>query len=227
MPLAVKINKVAALLAMLLLQIEFCSPSIGETDLQAPTPKVEEKPASNEPLSLAKARIEITVSPQDIVLRGKHGLKIQVKNNTDRPIIFNGEEATAKLHQNEYKSMNVDQFDELFAESPKFMNKLRRNMSQTAIAAVTVGGAQTAYDAIKSSKPVLKTYGQDEERRQEDQERFGQRILWPGDSSTGVVLFSAEEPLTDAVVSLPVASFFDANDKALVSSGKIEAQTAN
>lgn len=113
--------------------------------------------------------------------------------------------------------MNVDQFDELFAESPAFSNRLRRNLSQTALAAVTVGGAQTVFDAMKNSKPVLRAYGRDEERRQEDQERFGQRILWPGDSSTGVVLFSAEEPLTEAVVSIPAASLFDANDKALVS----------
>jgi hypothetical protein len=204
----------STLIASVSLQFWLCASSKAQTPVSSPT---NSNSKSSEPLSTVKEKIEITVLPQDIVVRGKHGLKIQVKNNTDRAVIFNGEEARAKQRQNEYRSMNVDQFDELFAESPAFSNRLRRNLSQTALAAVTVGGAQTVFDAMKNSKPVLRAYGRDEERRQEDQERFGQRILWPGDSSTGVVLFSAEEPLTEAVVSIPAASLFDANDKALVS----------
>lgn len=222
MRFAKRIDPGIVLFASLLLQIGLCGASAAQTGIATGSSQADSQKPKSEPLNTAKSAIEISVLPQDIVVRGKHGLKIQVKNNTDRAIIFNGEQATANLRQTEYRSMNVDQFDDLFAESPAFMNRLRRNLSQTALAAVTVGGAQTAYDALKNSKPVLRSYGHDEERRQEDQERFGQRILWPGDSSTGVVLFASDEPLTDAVVSIPVASFFDAADKASVSSSQLK-----
>ncbi len=168
--------------------------------------------------SIVNESLEASIEPGEIIERGKHGLKVTVKNNSDRAVIFNGEKASVFVHGNEYKCENMDEFEDLSGSQPNFLSELNRDTRSTVAAAVSVGGLQTVSDLLKSRKPTLDRFGKDEKRREEILEQFGQRILWPGDASTGIIMFPASEPLTNAQVAIPVSSFFNAKDQAVLSS---------
>lgn len=210
-----------ALTAFILLAAAFAPAFAQEVSPASAFPSsVQQKPESQALKDIAASDLKLTVDPQDLVIRGKHGLKIKVSNNSDRAVIFSGELATATQKGKKLKCMDIDEFDYLVLSRPTFINTIGHNTREVVSAALTVGALQTANDVLKN-RSVLKSYGKDEERRQDEEERFGQRILWPGDSSTGIILFSdAKESLAGAQIKLPVSSFFDIKDQAFISNSK-------
>lgn len=164
--------------------------------------------------SIIGKTVEIRVYPDDIQMRGRHGLKVLVKNKSDRALIFYGDLSIAKANGKEYKCAELDEFEDLSGSQPNFISRLNRDAGETVAAAVTVGSWQTVSDILKSKNKDLKRFGKDEERRRLSESEFGQRILWPGDESEGTILFAAREPLQAAVLEMPVRCFFNARDKA-------------
>lgn len=162
--------------------------------------------------------VKVTVMPEDLKLRGRHGLRVKVVNNSDRAVLFNGELAGAYLHGTEFKCAELDDLEDLSGSQPNFISKLNHDTAETVAAAVTVGAWPSVEDILKSKSPTLKRFGRDEERRAQDEQKFGQRILWPGDSSTGTIYFASRESLVGAVVKIPARSFFDLKDQATASS---------
>jgi hypothetical protein len=184
-------------------------------------PPVTRAEANSLPLAQIIAGVDFLVEPQDMVIKGKHAIRIRVKNNSDRALVFNGEMATAKVGDTSISCMDNRDFDDLFDAPETFASNWSIGAGAVLTDALTVGTWQTVSDMLKTKS--FKRYGADEERRDQDQERFGQRILWPGDSSSGIIVFPCEQSLSGAMLSLPVSSLFNGNDKAVVNSSSARA----
>ncbi|MBS1992823.1 MAG: hypothetical protein JSS83_20035 [Cyanobacteria bacterium SZAS LIN-3] len=165
------------------------------------------------------AKIESNNNP-----RGKfQGLLISVQNNSDRPLIFDGDAALgSSVPGSNIKCISLDQLAELSVlpeQSKSFGKRFTTDLKATASATVTMGWAQTLRDQKQGSEPVVAAnggrYGLDEQRRQDQFRRFGKRVLWPGDSTSGVIYFNFDQTKTplNAIV-LPVSSYYDRADQA-------------
>jgi hypothetical protein len=171
-------------------------------------------------VTLASSNIDLNILGYDIYLKGLRGLKIYVRNRTDRALLFDSYKAFASLNGVDYSACSVDKLNQVISPPETIKKALVRDTVSTATATFLVGAVQTAQDALLYSGPVLKRYGPDQARREDEMEVFGQRILWPGDETSGVVYFSGTNLLQGASVTLPVQSFYDANDSALLVAGR-------
>jgi hypothetical protein len=152
--------------------------------------------------------------------RGKfQALVITVANNADRPITFDGDAAAANCAGGPLACVPLTKLEKLSVlpeQSSNFGKKFATDLAATTTAAVTVGWYQTIRDQKRFSGPIIAPdggrYGLDEQRRQDQLRRFGKRVLWPGDTSTGVIYFDTGAALTGATIDLPVSSYYDPND---------------
>jgi hypothetical protein len=175
----------------------------------------------HEPLvTVAPSKIDLSILGYDDSLKGLHGLKIFVRNRTDRSLLLNSYKATATLSGVSYPACSAQKLARVITPPETFKKVLERDTISTATATFTVGAVQTAQDALLYAGPVLKRYGPDEDRRQTETETFGERILWPGDTTTGVVYFDTDSSLAGANINLPVQSFYDSNDSAQLTTNK-------
>jgi hypothetical protein len=159
----------------------------------------------------------LTIMPGQVQLKKFRGLKIRVTNDTDRPIVFDGDNAVATAGGASYNTATLVQLEELNRLPHTFAQKLSSDLKATTTATVTVGAVQTA-EGIKSQfGPILPRYEGDERRRELEDSRFGKRVVYPGENSEGVVYFQTDASLQGAVLQLPTASLYDNNDKAEVS----------
>lgn len=163
---------------------------------------------------IAAKAIQLLVEQDDVVVRGKHGVRIHVVNNSDRAVIFNGDDAIATLNGIEHQSSIMSEFDDLSGSQPTFISELDA-MDPGKPEAISIRGIQSYNDLLKKPKPTLDRFNRDDYQRKEaDQTRFGQRILWPGDSSSGTIIFQSSEALCSSRLKIPICSFFDATDRA-------------
>lgn len=177
---------------------------------------------SGKPEALQKLvadQISVRIENRDVSVKGRHGLQIEVTNNSDRAVILNGELATARLADKDYGVAILDEFEGLPGSQPRFLAELNSmDDSAAAQAAVSVSSWKTVNDMLKSESTRFTCYGKGEQKRRSVEHRFGQRILWPGDSSSGIIVFNSPEPLVGAVLSIPVRSFFEPSDIAVAKS---------
>jgi hypothetical protein len=159
----------------------------------------------------------LTIMPGQVVLKKFRGLKIKVTNDTDRPIIFDGDNAVATAGGANYNTAPLVQLEEINRLPHTFGQKLSSDLKATTTATVTVGAMQTA-EGIKSQMgPILPRYEGDEKRRELEDTRFGKRVVYPGETSEGILYFPTNDSLQGAVLQLPTSSLYDNNDKAAVS----------
>jgi hypothetical protein len=167
--------------------------------------------------AIVGVQASLTIIPGQIVLKKYRGLKIKVTNDTDRPIVFNGDDAVATAGGAHYKTASLVQMEEINRLPHTFEQKLSSNLKATVTATATVGAVQTA-EGIKSQfAPILSRYEGDEKRRELEDSRFGKRVVYPGENSEGVLYFQTSDSLQGAVLQLPTSSLYDNNDKAAVS----------
>jgi hypothetical protein len=166
-------------------------------------------PKPPEPLTAVLSNVEMTISKQEIVLGDYHGLQVHVANGTDRPLLFNGAKAVLRLGDSVAKPVTTRQIDDE-------VNPYATTKDQVVAvlkAGVTVGALPTVKDIKMQRGPILQRYGSDEKRREDEQSRFGNRILWPGDSSDGIIYFQTDKSLHGGTLELPVCSLADFQDK--------------
>src|SRR5262249_17975738 len=102
-------------------------------------------------------------------------------------------------------------------ENPKSLAaKIASDVKASTTALVTIGAVQTVEGIATDHSPVRQRYDGDEARREDQLARFGQRVLWPGDSTRGGLFFRHNTPLRAASIELPMHALYDAQDKALV-----------
>lgn len=167
---------------------------------------------------LDMSKIFLQVTPRDIYIKGRHGVQVRVLNLSEKTLIFNADLATASLHGKDYGIAQTDEFADLPGNQPKFMADLLSGNSESSGAAIKVGSWQSVNDMLKHESPAISAKDRSKLRRETSEHMFAQRILWPGDSSSGIILFAAQVPLTGAEIRIPVRSFFEPAEKGVLRS---------
>lgn len=129
------------------------------------------------------------------------GIKIEVQNNSNTPLMFDGEKAI--LHTAGQNIPVIASVEKKISMKQAFV----KETNAAVVAGVTIGAYPTIRDLKNQKGPILERYGADEQRRENVSERFGKRILWPGDISQGVVFVREGEKITGASVEMPVGTF--------------------
>lgn len=187
----------------------------------AEAPKAEPKSSSSPTAKahpalkdIAARDLELKISSEDVQVRGKHGVRVYVKNNTDRAVIFSGDKATATINGVDYNCMSpLGEFDDLSGSQPTFISDLNDSSSDSPTSAISINGLESASDLLRSTKQRIRHFSKP--KPNVDKSNFGQRILWPGDSCSGTIMFPAAESLRYSVLKIPVSAFFDSSDQAL------------
>jgi hypothetical protein len=176
-------------------------------------------PEGAEPLTTAVGNsLTMTIDKRDIVFGGLRGMMVTVTNMTSRPLVVDGDKATAVAKGETLKCAPLTVLQHTVM--PPHDTKYVIHTFNTAIvpAAVTVGAVPTVKDMIKNKKPVLERYGVDQERRNVEESRFGRRIVWPHQKTQGIVFFETPGDLADAKLSIPSSTLFDQKDAAVIHS---------
>jgi hypothetical protein len=157
--------------------------------------------------------LTLTIERSDISLEKLQGVMVSVINETNRPLVLDGDNAQAIASAATYKcaSLVTVQRSVLPDRSGKAMAK--GFFTKVVPTALTVGLVPTIEDIQLQKKPIRLRYGPDELRRMAEDSRFGARILWPHQKTNGVVYFDSAENLAGAKIAIPVQTLFDASDK--------------
>ncbi len=129
------------------------------------------------------------------------GIKIEVQNNSQTPLVFDGEKAV--LHAAGQNIPAIATVEKKISMKKAFV----KETNAAVVAGVTIGAYPTIRDMKNQKGPILERYGSDEQRRENISERFGKRVLWPGDISQGVVFVREGEKIAGASVEMPVGTF--------------------
>ncbi len=177
------------------------------------TTPIEDKPLT--PLTqLPKNLIEFKILANDLLIQNYKGLVVQVKNNTDRPIIFAADKCTLK---NSNKIILCFPIAKLFEVHTSKAYEFKTGLKEAIPAALTIGVYPTVRDIKENNGPFLARFGLDEKRRQEQLSSFRERILWPQDVSQGSVYFESAFDFSQATLTMPIVSLYDITDKSEIS----------
>ena len=183
----------------------------GATDILLNTQGGEPTPKT--PLAtIAPEKLAVSIEPAQVALNNLRGIQIVVKNNTDRPVVINGDMASVMCGGQKMQAVSLAQID--VSTCPMVTPKEQRK--RFAEAALSVGWIPTIEDQKIQNGPILARYGCDESRRINEISHFGRRVLWPGDSTGGVLYFLTDQSLKGLTIQLPVNTLFVNTDGALL-----------
>lgn len=184
------------------------TPLIKDSDSTATnTPLGKDKTPAPPSLEQLRALVKFTAQPLPVSRNEVDlvGIKILVQNNTDSTLMFDGDKAVLHIAgQNIPAALSV--------EKKTSMGKaFIKETNAAVVAGVTIGAYPTIRDIRNQKGPILERYGADEKRRENVADRFGKRVLWPGDISEGIVFVKAtkEKQIAGAQVEMPVGTFPD------------------
>lgn len=166
--------------------------------------------------SVLPSVIEITAKQENPPFKKFSCLKVNVVNKSDRPVIFYGDQAIATASGVRQSCLSMSQIEAPGVLPQTTRHQFKTDLKSTVTAALSIGAVQTVQDQIIAGQSPPQRYGQDEERRFAEVGYFGKRVLWPGDSTDGLVYFQTSSPLRQATVEIPVASYYEKNDKAMI-----------
>jgi hypothetical protein len=169
--------------------------------------------------SVVNKDVDVSIVGHDSLLKGRPGLRVYVRNRSDRALLCTGYEATATVNGATYSACSPENLQNAISPPQTVMKTVKSDVVATVTATALVGAVQTAQDQLIADGPVLKRYGPDQHRRGEEEAVFGKRILWPGDSTSGIIYFDTTNPLDGASLNLPISAFYDKNDRAVVTVG--------
>jgi hypothetical protein len=161
--------------------------------------------------------LTLKIERSDISLGNLQGIMVYIVNDTNRPLVLEGDSAQAVIDSGYYKcaSLVTVQKSVLPINGGKAM--AAGVFTKVLPAAATVGLDPTIKDVIQLKQPVRLRYGPDELRRLAEASRFGARILWPHEKTNGVVYFDPAVSLAGAKIEIPVETLFEPTDKTLLS----------
>ncbi len=166
------------------------------------------------PIAQLKEKIEIKIEPAKAPYRGSVAFKLSIKNNTDRPLSFDAENASLSFHGSEkIRALSMAEISKHISCPDNPSGYGLRSLENTLSAAVTVGAVQTVEGEVRLLGPIDKRYGYDNICRRDKLARFSKRVLWPGDSTSGFVYFKAGKSAGAASVELSAESFYKRGDK--------------
>jgi hypothetical protein len=165
---------------------------------------------------LIGAALKMHIDRSDIIFDKLRGIMITVTNETNRPLVIDGEKAVANVGGKDYSCVPVSTIQRAIVPAHRSSQAFEELLTKALPAAVTVGAAPTVRDIKESRKPVLDRYGPDELRRKIEYSRFGRRILWTNQKIQGIVYFQTSDNLTGAKLSIPTTTLFDKQDTAIL-----------
>jgi hypothetical protein len=181
------------------------------------------KPAPAGALSAIVGReIEIRVTRGTAPSKKMKAIHVSVQNKSDQPLVFEGGSSTLEsmakpgYAQSVIRCISQDRLDSLKRPPTTFKGKLVSDTKATLTAAASVGAVQTAEGILNEHGPILKRYEWDEERRENEESRFGKRLLYPGDLSAGEIYFPFDTSFEGMILKMPVKSFYDGSAQASV-----------
>lgn len=126
-------------------------------------------------------------------------LTLYLVNRGKRTLIFSGDQAVVRNGQMEEPALS--QYD---VKKPPMKVQVPKDVLEVAISLASAGAVPAIGDEITQyQKDGTPYYGRDQQRRKLAERRFGQRTLFPGESTTGKVYlpFNVTSP---SQLSLPV-----------------------
>jgi len=136
----------------------------------------------------AEASVKLNISHK-IRLGKLYGFVVDVKNESEEALVFDGEHAMATSPTCQFQLASVSDVASIPSPRKPFLSRFLDGTIETAIGAGGVGSVAAVTDVVNNAGPVEHRYGPDEARRIDEQSRFGRRVLFPGESSVGVVYF--------------------------------------
>lgn len=162
--------------------------------------------------------LSLKIDQRNINFDKLQGVKITVINQTNRPLVINGNKAKAVVGNNNYVAAAVTVLQQAVLPPHGLEHAIAAIGTVIIPAAVTVGAVPTVKDIIENSKPVLDRYGPDEQRRSVEASRFGRRILWPQEKTQGIIYFQTDDDLDNARIEVPASTLFDIPDSCILTS---------
>jgi len=162
--------------------------------------------------------LTVKVLRSSITFCGLTGVEIEAGNDTDRPWVMDGEKASVSSGGQTYKAISLRDL-QLAIQPPMDLHRAVKAIFLEGVpAAVTVGLVPTIKDIRHMKLPIEERYGDDEERRRTEAARFGDRILWPGEKTQGILFMQNGETFSAASVAMPVHALFDNKETACINS---------
>jgi hypothetical protein len=147
--------------------------------------------------------VALTIDKQQIQRGPFVGLVLHLHNGTNSPLMFDGNRARITVGGQCVDAVSDAALEAVAAPPYTIAGDLKVGLAD----AVTIGVYSALRDEIKQRGPILPRYGTDQMRREATLERFGTRILWPGDETQGIVFFRTSSKLDNTNVQLPVVTF--------------------
>jgi hypothetical protein len=166
--------------------------------------------------SVINFEAEMKVDRDEVKLDGLRGISVEVKNNTDRTLIFHGNQASATISGKTVVCVSKTELERVMNPMLSGKHRVKSDFINSVVGLSTIGAVPAAKGIVEQSKPVLERYGRDERRRQAESARFGDRVVWPGSSTRGIMYFDVDEPLSGAAIQVPVSSLYDTSDQASI-----------
>jgi hypothetical protein len=144
-----------------------------------------EDPLSKKPTQVLEGSLRKDELAGHVTLsQDKKTLTLYAVNHGKRALIFSGDQATVSTSSSmEQKALTRN---EVISPPPK--SEVPKDIGLVAVSIVSDGAVPTIYDMATAYQPDgLAYYGKDQVRRRTDERRFGQRTLFPGESTTGRV----------------------------------------
>ena len=160
--------------------------------------------------------LTLNVEASDVSLDDLQGMMVHVVNETNRPLLLDGDNAQAVAESGSYKCASLVTVQKSVLPNKNGKALALGVFTKVVPAAVTVGVVPTVKDIKRIKQPIRLRYGPDELRRLAEASRFGQRILWPHQKTAGIVYFDSAVPLSGAKIEIPVQTLFDATDKTIL-----------
>ncbi|CAK9252025.1 unnamed protein product [Sphagnum jensenii] len=141
--------------------------------LVTPTASGQQSPV---PLgALVGNALKLNVLRSDVTFEKFRGILVSVTNGTNRPLVVNGDQATALLDGHTFKCATIAAIQQSIVAPRKTSTEFEELLTLALPAALSVGAVPTIRDIKESQRPVLERYGPDELRLQPGhwQLRFG------------------------------------------------------
>ncbi len=178
------------------------------SELKGNTQGRSEKPAV--PAELA-GEVTVSIEKDAITIDHMRGLLLKVSNTSKHPVMVDGDAAQVVLNTNTESGASLSDIERKGLPPTDAKAQIKKDAKDTLTAAFTVGAVQ-AIEGIKMQHgPILDRYGTDEKRRQQELVRFGKRILWPGEVSTGTIYFNTEISFSGGTLEIPLSLPFSGN----------------
>lgn len=150
--------------------------------------------------------------------RGKfQGVAVTITNNSDRAVLFDGDGAQLTDAGVTLSCISLADLGKLSVLPEQSNRKFVTDLKATTSAALSIGWVQTIRDQKQGSGPIVAAnggrYGLDEQRRYDELSRFGKRVLWPGEKTSGVIYFNGKAQLDSSILAIPAYSYYNHDDR--------------